>query len=447
MPEKWLAEIKSKSENGDTDFDISNRIQEQYQLLFNEKTGFYVYDTETQSWQKIDDTTAGSYVYDYLGSMATARKINSVVELVKKAVNSTTPIETLNKLPLIPLKNGTLHFNFTDMKAQLLPASPSDYVTNRREYEYNLDAKCPEWLKALQVIFAGDERRIKCLQEFCGYVWLPDCRFQKALELRGEGSNGKSVILNVLKKLYGELNCTSIDLVDFAQPFDRIGLKESFINICTDVSTNIKGAEAILKKIITGESFRACYKMKDLIDVTSRAKLIFASNGNLETHDKSFAMLRRFLLIDCPVKFVDNPDVNNTYERKKDLTLESKLITPKSLSGILIWSLHGLARLLTQGKFTETAEQAEITTAFTAKTDSVDYFISECKSNFNDGKRFARSEIYNMYRDYCMDTGYEPISNQKFHAIFRQILVNNKIPVREGQADKGTRYYEFLVLS
>ena len=69
-----------------------------FKLLFNEKTGFYVYDTETQSWQKIDDTTAGSYVYDYLGSMATARKINSVVELVKKAVNSTTPIERLNKL-------------------------------------------------------------------------------------------------------------------------------------------------------------------------------------------------------------------------------------------------------------------------------------------------------------------------------------------------------------
>ena len=119
LPEKWLAEIKSKSEHGDTYFEITNKLQEKYNLMFNEKTGFYEYDTELEAWQQSDDTTIGSYVYNYLGSTSTSMKINSIVELMKKAVNSAVPIETFNKLSLIPLKNGTIHLNLQDLNDSL----------------------------------------------------------------------------------------------------------------------------------------------------------------------------------------------------------------------------------------------------------------------------------------------------------------------------------------
>lgn len=380
--------------------------------------------------------------------MATARKINSVVELVKKAVNSTTPIERLNKLPLIPLKNGTVHFNFKDMKAQLLPASPSDYVTSRREYEYNLDAKCPEWLEALQVIFAGDERRIKCLQEFCGYVWLPDCRFQKALELRGAGSNGKSLILNVLRKLYGEQNCSSLEIADLAKDFQRINLLYSLINISTEESAYIKEAESTLKKAVAGETITGCYKMKDYIPFNPRAKFFFACNENLKISSKTYAMLRRFLLIDCPIRFVDDePDENNPFERKKDFGLEARLITPESLSGIFTWSMHGLARLLKQGKFTETAEQAELSNAFTSKTDSIDNFVADCNTDWQ-GKKITRAEIYTLYLEYCENAGVDrPVRvEDNFYSAFNRALSINKVPAKtNGKYHNGTRYYEFYM--
>ena len=75
LPEKWLAEIKQKSEGGDSEYEISQRLQEQHNLLFNERTGFYEYDTETETWQQVSDTRIGSYVYDYLGHEAKSRKI------------------------------------------------------------------------------------------------------------------------------------------------------------------------------------------------------------------------------------------------------------------------------------------------------------------------------------------------------------------------------------
>lgn len=435
LPEKWLAEIKAKSEHDDTDFEITKRLQEQYNLLFNEKTGFYKYDTELEAWQQSDDTTVGSYVYDYLGLTSTARKINAVVELIKKAVNSAVPVETFNKLPLIPLKNGTIHLNLENLRqSQFLLASPNDYVTSRREYEYNQYANCDEWLQTLQVIFAGDERRIKCLQEFCGYAWLPDCRFQKSLELRGTGSNGKSLILNVLKKLYGDKNCSSLEIADLAKDFQRINLLYSFINISTEESAYIKEAESTLKKAVAGETITGCYKMKDYITFNPRAKFFFACNENIKISSKTYAMLRRFLLIDCPVRFIDDePDGNNPFECKKDFGLEARLTTPESLSGIFIWTMRGLIRLLKQGKFTETAEQAELSSTFTAKTDSIDNFVAECNSEWQ-SKKFTRAEIYTIYLEYCEKAGIDnPVANQNFHSAFTRALADKKIPVRNGQ--------------
>ena len=445
LPDKWLAEIKNKSERGDSEFEISQHLQEQHNLLFNEKTGFYEYDTESESWQKIADKAISQYIYNYLGHEATARKINSAVDITKSAVNSDIPEKHFNRKPLIPFKNGTLHLDFSKGKMELLSATPSDYVTYRLKYDFTIGAKCDEWLDTLQVIFAGDERRINCLQEFCGYIWLPDCRFQKALCLRGDGSNGKSLILKVLRELYNPENCTNLGLSSFAKDFQLIRLKDALINIGFENKSNIADAEANLKSIIAGDSVEACEKLKPYINFISRVKLILAINNPLITIDKSYAMLRRFLLIDCPVKFVNNPEENNPLQHKIDSGLEARLITPEILSGIFIWTWQGLARLIkNNGEFTATAEQDEISSAFVSKTDSIDNFVAECNSEWQ-GKKYTRDEIYNMYLEYCEIARVNNIvrAEDNFFSTLNQALTKNKVLTKTGQKHDGTRYYEF----
>ena len=99
---------------------------------------------------------------------------------------------------------------------------------------------------------------------------------------------------------------------------------------------------------------------------------------------------------------------------------------------------------LKQGKFTETAEQAELSSSFTAKTDSIDNFVSECHAEWQ-CKKFTRAEIYTMYLEYCENAGIDrPVTNQNFHSVFARALADNKIPVRNGQLHDGSRYYEFI---
>ena len=134
------------------------------------------------------------------------------------------------------------------------------------------------------------------------------------------------------------------------------------------------------------------------------------------------------------MRFIDDePDENNPFECKKDFGLEARLTTPESLSGIFIWTMRGLIRLLKQGKFTETAEQAELSSTFTAKTDSIDNFVAECNSEWQ-SKKFTRAEIYTIYLEYCEKAGIDnPVANQNFHSAFTRALADKKIPVRNGQ--------------
>ena len=107
--------------------------------------------------------------------------------------------------------------------------------------------------------------------------------------------------------------------------------------------------------------------------------------------------------------------------------------------------MRGLVRLIKQGKFTETTEQSELSSSFTAKTDSIDNFVSECHTEW-ECKKFTRAEIYTMYLEYCENAGIDrPVRiEDNFYSVFNRALTVNKVPAKtNGKYHDGTRYYEF----
>ena len=234
MPEKWLDTVLKLAHKGQSEPEIIDAITKKYNLLYNERTGFYKYDSNAQIWINADETRIGEYMSEYLGATASTQKICSLIQHLKFRVVSDKPITEFNRLHLFAFKNGTLHYNEDYSERIFKPASPADYVTNRRPFNYDPEADCPKWLEALHVIFAGDERRIKCFQEFCGYALMTECKFHKALYLHGEGRNGKSTLLDVIRALFGTENSTSLEPAEFADRFSLIDLKDSLVNICTD---------------------------------------------------------------------------------------------------------------------------------------------------------------------------------------------------------------------
>ena len=459
-PKNWLIEVQKQAEKGECEYDIVEAICAKHELMYNARTGFYEYQDKKGVWIQLDDKAVGAFVRTYLGRSTSAKKIYSVTEHLKAAVISNEPVDALNRLPLFAFKNGTLHMHGEGRKRHkeedlFKSASDKDFVTNRLDYDYDPDALCPQWEQALSVIFAGNEKRIACFQEFCGYCLIPHCRYEKALILRDpdkNGSNGKSTLLEILRAVLGDENTTSLEPRDFADEHSVIFLKDAKVNICSDANPDVAGGDTNLRKAITGkDKLRGRFLYKDAIEFTNAAKIIFSVNGNLKMKDKTGAMMRRFLLIDFPVRFVDEPTEGNSNEAKKDFNIKGKLMQERA--GIFNWILAGANRLIRQGgHFTLTEEHMnELESVFQVADNKVQEFIEEVRNDFYDeaghGKQFTRGEIYAMYIDYCenLNDSSKPIDASRFHEKFRQELKNLGIQYKEKQKHGSSRYYDFLV--
>ena len=448
---EWLQAVKKQADKGESESKIVDAIMAEHELLCNCRTGFYEYDDTSGIWRPKDDKAISGYVKKRLGNSCSAKKLYSVVEHLKTAVNGNEPVELFNKRPLFAFQNGTLFFRKENINDELFRAAcAGDYVTHRVEYEYDEKAECSEWLNALDVIMDSDEKRIKCFQEFCGYCLLPHCKYEKALILRDKnanGSNGKSTLLKVLREVLGAENTSSLEPFEFADKFSLIYLKDAKVNICNDARADISGAETTLKKAISGETLRACYKYKDFIEFNNHAKIIFAINGSIKAENIDGALLRRCLLIDFNMRFVDEPVADN--ELKKNIHISDKLMAEKA--GIFNWIVKGAARLIKQGRFTETDEQAELIGAFTTVTeaDTVNEFVAENSQNFS-MQRIILADMFLKYVTFCTENEIKPLDNHKFYKVFEARLTTQNISYQRKHKKflingelKNKEFYEF----
>lgn len=444
----WLKEVKKKAEKGETEYEIVEAILRKYEILYNEATGFYVYNRESGIWEHCEESLIKKYIRQHLGTIASARKLYAITEHLKGATSSKEPIKKFNRNQIFGFKNQTLHFKGQELRS----FESADFLTHRVNYDYDASAKCENWEKAVYSIFANDERRVRCFQEFCGYCLITHNKYHKALILRdksGNGCNGKSTLLNVLKYVFGAENCTNLQPYQFADKFSIIHLKDSKVNICSDCDNDIREAIPNLKTAISGETLNGCYKNKDFIQFDPLAKIIFAVNGGFNAKGViNGALTRRLLLIDCPVQFVDSGE-EDLYHVKRDKNIEEKLL--KECAGIFNWCLIGAKRLIqNEGIFTETDEQAELTTVFTTETEanSVNNFVDLIIDDDSQwkGQNVKIVDVYTSYIQFCADRNINAenvLSNRKFFGAFEARLKAKEIQFKRWRPHGEKEMYSF----
>ena len=296
-------------------------------------------------------------------------------------------------------------------------------------YDYNKRADCPKWKKFISEIMAGRQPSMDLLQEMTGYILYIDSSLQKCFFLMGDGANGKSVFLNVIRAVFGEANVSNVEMSSLIEPFQRINLINSLVNISTETSSNVKGAESIFKQIVVGDTINGCYKNKDFVNFNPRCVMISACNEYIKSRDTTSGFLRRICFIDFPCKFEGE---------KADPDLEGKLKT--ELPGIFNWAYAGYCRLREQRHFTETPEQAQMMEEFIQIMNPVAAFIREHLSD-RDGA-ISRDTLYEEYTAWCKKAGHEPQSRNKFIQNFRK-TIKQLMPYVTEKKILGVRCFDF----
>lgn len=393
---------------------ITDEIMRSHQLVYIPSVGFYEYDGGV--WTKHPDDVICSYVDKTLGEFSTYQRVRAITGLLKTRALRHDIV--FNAKPVWNFVNGTLELETGVFRDH----NPSDYCSVQSSYPYDPNATYDAWTRFIDDITAGDPKAAELLQLIPGYTLMQDSRYERGFVLSGNGSNGKSKYLEILRRLFSDSSGSTVSHLPpraLLDKFRLIQLRESIINIAGEIRSDLRDVEELIKSIISGEPQTACYKSKDFVTFTPRTKLIYATNSQLSSGDTSEGLTRRLIMVDFKVSFVDNPDPNDPYQRQKNVDILDDLSHELNSGGVFNWAYEGYKLLRTVGYFTETDDQAELLQDFRRSSNPILVFWEDTNHSYADS--FTNGEIYHNYLQWCVDNGERPGTANTFHREFKKV--------------------------
>jgi len=247
----WLKETEKLAKKMPPESEMVDNINKEHVYFYNEDLGFYEYSMGC--YRRRQNTEIHSVIKKEMGGFAKGAAFASVRKHIESMSIS---VDELNKGHYLNFVNGMLDLR----SGKMIDHDPSYLSTIQLDYCYDPDAPFQKWREFINDITDGDEAKQKLLQEIAGYIMFPDNSLQKAFVMIGPGSNGKSVYLNTIAKVFSKENTTSIEIVALVESFQRIRLMESMVNICTEMSADVTAAANFFKQIVVGDPVSGCFK-------------------------------------------------------------------------------------------------------------------------------------------------------------------------------------------
>ncbi len=275
--------------------------------------------------------------------------------------------------------------------------------TYQLPYDYDENTKSPVFDKFLDTSLV-DPELINVIGEYLGYVLNTNAKnHEKSLFLYGDGSNGKSTLINIIKAMFGVENISVVELTEMGDMLKCSLMDGKLLNLSSD-SKKTGLDTAAFKKISSGEPVLGKYLFKDIYTIEKLPKLLVAMN-KLPFHngDNSFGFYRRLLLVPFNVTIT---------EENKDYDLESKVIA-NELPAILNFAIDGMRRLSKQGSFTEAKAMKEAMNSYKESSNHVATFLEEERYEAVDPSLKKGTSLTDLFQDFkywCLALGHNPYS-------------------------------------
>lgn len=318
---------------------------------------------------------------------------------------------------VINLKNGSIIISKNGKIVFSEHHNKKLYATNMLDFEYNAQAKCPKWERFLSQVM-NDEDRLT-LMEFIGYCFLPSHDYEAFLFLYGKsGSNGKSVILDVLRSFFGEDNVSNLQLQQL-EGHELHGLANKMLNIGSEIDklgvdkgqfSNLKALVSPRDQIQINPKNQQPYSLKP----EDKPKFAFAGNDKPKSNIDN-AVFRRMLLIGFDKEIKDDEKIRGLSERFSD-----------ELDGIFALALEGLRRLVTNGKFTKGQKMQDALNEYKDEVNPTRVFIRDAITP-NKAKFTPNKYLYLLYCEFAKERGNKPMSQTKFTQVLKDELTMSNI--------------------
>lgn len=274
------------------------------------------------------------------------------------------------------------------------------YYINLGSYDLNRTST-GKFQNFLNDVFGTHE---KTKREFCKFLGLclSDIRDLKiAAFLYGPSNTGKSVMLNLLKKLIGSEFTASVSFSQLGNEFAISRLVGKRLNVSGEVSGTTNKRLDIFKSLTGNDEIEVCNKYEDYAAFANEALLVFACNNFPPV--QSVPELESFLS-----RVIIFPFENQKPRDQWIPELESVLM--EDAAGILDAAIEGL-RQLEEDDFSmkETNPMQNAKREFVRLYDNFSLFADEYLIE-NPQSRIATREIGRAYGMFCMREGLIPLA-------------------------------------
>jgi P4 family phage/plasmid primase-like protien len=305
----------------------------------------------------------------------------------------------------IALTNGILNVDalLAGHTEVLLPHTPLWFAPVCLPYAFDVRADCPRWRAFLARNLRDHPEKANLLQQFAGYLLLPDTSYQRFLMMLGDGANGKSVICAVLCGILGETNIASVPLEMFGDKFRLASTLGKLANIVAEVGELDRIAEGQVKSFVTGDPMGFEHKFKSPFAARPSARLVIATNNPPNFLDKSDGLWRRMLLLLFSEQIP---------EAERIPGMDKPEYWRDELPGIFNWAIAGLHALRTAGRFVIPAICQKDTDHLRTETNPAKRYLEH---HYQAGRgEILTADAYRGYRTWSQDNGYFPLADRGF---------------------------------
>lgn len=356
----------------------------------------------------MDDDKDRTALIKYALKCETTKKARDMAEFAQSEDGVPILPEHLDKnIYLINCLNGTVDLR----TGELRPHKRSDLITKLVPANYNPGAKCPAWLRHLNLIMAGNKDLIEFLQRAFGYCLTGDTSERKIFIEWGTGANGKTVTNDAIALVLGDYAVRTptetllIKRNDGGIPNDVARLKGARFVYASEAEQGKRLAESLIKDISGGDKITARFLHKEFFEFYPEFKLWLGTNHKPIIRGTDSAIWDRIRLIPFTVRIPENERIPKT-----------KLFEmfQNEIDGIFSWLVDGCLKWREAGLGMPEAVLAA-TSRYRNEMDLIQEFINdECV--IGDTFQTPVRHLFAAFEQWADGNGEKTISKKMFGA-------------------------------
>ena len=400
----------------------------------------YIFDMHEGYWKMIQESESNRTVRRIIpDDMCSAVNKSILYEIYEWLL---TLVEEINEFPT----EKRFYLNFKDCAVNW---RTEDIIKERKSlyFTYALDVnygdtenhKNNKFLEFVDDVFGEDKKSKREFYKFLGLA-LSDIRDLKiSIFLYGPSNSGKSVFLNLLRKLVGEKWCASLSFTQIGNEFAITQLLGKRLNLSGEVSGTSNKRLDIFKSLTGNDTVTACFKGKDHFQFKNESLLVFACNSLPEviTLGEFDSFLSRIIIF----PFFKVKPREEWIDNLSELLMED-------VGTILEAAMKGLQELEKDNFcFNETKAMKLCKQEFIEQYNSFALFADECIEK-NPESKISSGEIRKQYATFCQSEGLLPLADNVWPQLLKQRYGCKSIMITEKDdwGEKRKRGYRGIEL-